>query len=509
MSDTTPEPPADTPSTPDPGRPEAPRDLSRIRQAPRPRKRGRNQSGLRDPGSAPMGLLAWLVIIAVAGFIFVGNNAPELLQRVIGAPPAVATVEGEAVVPPPSLQMTFAGRYAIGAGGMAPGAATELINQIDQVAHTDAVENMRTAIVVAELQGAEPAVERLRSLDLTRAPEGEAALLSADRNALLSIYETGNVANLSAEQQGALIEHHGWFGRLALAYEQPDSNPERAIAIAQAQQLVLVIFVAFVIGGFAFVAGFVLAILALVRISGRKLRWSYARPVAGGSVYLEAFAIFLVGFIGIGMLSDWVYTLSGIDTSRVLVWLLALCPLWPLARGADPGAWRYAIGWHKGQGVFKEIGAGIVGYLAGLPVLLLGVGVMFLLLLISAALAGGEEPATPTHPIGEEMMTGNWLALVGLFTLATVWAPFVEETMFRGCLYHHFRGRVGALASAFAVAFVFAAIHPQGWLAIPPLMSLAIVFALIREWRGSIIAPAVAHAINNGFIFTLLYLALA
>jgi membrane protease YdiL (CAAX protease family) len=456
-----------------------------------------------------MGLLAWLIVIGVAGFIFVGNNAPELIQRITGASAEPTTDESEAVIPAPSLQMTFAGRYAIGAGAMAPAAAKELIKQIDQVAHSDAVEIMRAAMVVAELEGAEPAVERLRGLDLSRASEGEYALLAADRDALLSIYETGNVANLSAEQQGALIEHHGWFGRLALGFDQPNSNPERAIALAQAQQLVLVIFVAFVIGGFAFLSGFVLAILALVRISGRKVRWFYARPVAGGSVYLEAFAIFLVGFIGISVLSEWVYTLSGIDTSRVLVWLLALCPLWPLARGADPSAWRYAIGWHKGQGVFKEIGAGIVGYLAGLPVLLLGVGVMFLLLFISAALSGGEEPATPTHPLGDEMMGGNWLALVGLFTLATIWAPFVEETMFRGCLYHHFRGRVGALVAAFGVAFIFASIHPQGWLAIPPLMSLAIVFALIREWRGSIIAPAVAHAMNNGFIFTMLYLALA
>jgi len=65
------------------------------------------------------------------------------------------------------------------------------------------------------------------------------------------------------------------------------------------------------------------------------------------------------------------------------------------------------------------------------------------------------------------------------------------------------------ILAALVVAFVFAVIHPQGLLAVPALMSLAVVFALIREWRGSLIGSVVAHAINNGFVFTLLIFAMS
>jgi membrane protease YdiL (CAAX protease family) len=50
------------------------------------------------------------------------------------------------------------------------------------------------------------------------------------------------------------------------------------------------------------------------------------------------------------------------------------------------------------------------------------------------------------------------------------------------------------------VAFVFAALHPQGWTAIPVLMSIAVVLGILREWRGSSIASMTAHALNNAAV---------
>jgi membrane protease YdiL (CAAX protease family) len=47
-------------------------------------------------------------------------------------------------------------------------------------------------------------------------------------------------------------------------------------------------------------------------------------------------------------------------------------------------------------------------------------------------------------------------------------------------------------------------IHPQGLLAVPALMSLAIAFSLAREWRGSLIAPMVMHGVSNGAVMALL-----
>ena len=59
------------------------------------------------------------------------------------------------------------------------------------------------------------------------------------------------------------------------------------------------------------------------------------------------------------------------------------------------------------------------------------------------------------------------------------------------------------------VALLFAAIHPQGWVGVPVLTGIAMSFAFIREWRGSIVAPVVAHALNNGAVTLLLVLILA
>jgi membrane protease YdiL (CAAX protease family) len=77
--------------------------------------------------------------------------------------------------------------------------------------------------------------------------------------------------------------------------------------------------------------------------------------------------------------------------------------------------------------------------------------------------------------------------------------------MFRGALYRHLReasGRWGFLMSlAFSTlfsAFLFAVIHPQGPAGVPLLMSIAIVLAVVREWRGSLVSPIVTHMVVNG-----------
>jgi membrane protease YdiL (CAAX protease family) len=97
-----------------------------------------------------------------------------------------------------------------------------------------------------------------------------------------------------------------------------------------------------------------------------------------------------------------------------------------------------------------------------------------------------------------------------LYMLASVAAPIVEEIMFRGFLYGHLRGavmpriRVGSMiVAAVASSVVFAIIHPQGVLFVPALGGLAVAFCIYREMRGSLIAPMVAHGINNAVTLTL------
>ena len=93
---------------------------------------------------------------------------------------------------------------------------------------------------------------------------------------------------------------------------------------------------------------------------------------------------------------------------------------------------------------------------------------------------------SPMHPI-QKMLQGDKWHILNLYWHACVIAPVLEETMFRGTLFNHLRRRWNWLISAGLVAFIFAAIHPQGWTFIPALGSIAIVLAADREWRGSLL----------------------
>ena len=205
-------------------------------------------------------------------------------------------------------------------------------------------------------------------------------------------------------------------------------------------------------------------------------------PVRGGP-FVEAFAVFLGGMVLFGQLLHLLVKEPGLGWQWVMALPVAVAIYWPRWRGVGRAEWRRALGWHKGRGALREIGAGFVGYVAGIPLFVVGLIVMAVLTRLARA--------HPTHPIQGEVGRGVWTT-VQVYLLACVWAPIVEETMFRGALFHHLR-RFGKgwswLPSAALVALIFAAIHPQGWTFIPALGALAVAFAGLREWRGSILAP--------------------
>jgi membrane protease YdiL (CAAX protease family) len=49
-------------------------------------------------------------------------------------------------------------------------------------------------------------------------------------------------------------------------------------------------------------------------------------------------------------------------------------------------------------------------------------------------------------------------------------------------------------------AAVFGMVHPYTTAGLVQVGMIGIVFGLLREWRGSLIAPMVAHALHNGTI---------
>jgi membrane protease YdiL (CAAX protease family) len=149
----------------------------------------------------------------------------------------------------------------------------------------------------------------------------------------------------------------------------------------------------------------------------------------------------------------------------------------------------------------------VYGYLSGLPLLIGAMIVSIVLFFIwsaaKAAASGGGAggpPAPPENPVAELVGGAGTLQLVLLFLLATVWAPLVEETVFRGALFRHLRSRLPLMLAAPVSAVFFGIMHNYPVFLLLPVMTLGFTFALMREWRDSLIGPMVAHSLHNATI---------
>lgn len=493
------------------------------------------------PRPSPGVAVSWIVIVACVGYLAAGRRFQDAVARRAVGPAATQPL----AVQPAPVQLTLAGRYAVGANqvfaalrGAKPRATTgptsarttapattptastmpttapvmapattpaaDLLQQVDEAAARSwsAHDLFRAAIVAGEIAGPDAALSRLeRAKPAWRLSSTFVdAEAPADAEALSTIYTEGPDA-LTAAQRDALTRRYDWFGQLALSYGRDGNDPQRKEAMQPAVRTVVVALLAMGLAFVAFATGIVLLVIAFVSWHGGKMRPAYRPPVAGRPTgpFLEAFAAYLAGMV---VVSTGVALLFG-RTPASTWFVIAIIPfafLWPLLRKVGWLELRQGLGWTLGRGWAREIGAGLTAYVAGLPILAAGAAVTFVLQRFSGA--------DTSHPIVEHVARGGAWRTVQLFFLAAVWAPVVEETMFRGAFYHHLRRRFRWPAAAAVVALVFAAVHPQGWAAIPVLGAIAFCFAATREWRGSIIAPAVAHALNNGAVTALLLLML-
>jgi membrane protease YdiL (CAAX protease family) len=230
-------------------------------------------------------------------------------------------------------------------------------------------------------------------------------------------------------------------------------------------------------------------------------------------IYAETFAVW------IGLFFAFQFAASALPTGMLgaaigfFGSLLAL--YWPILRGVSWVDVRHDIGWTVGQKPALEPLFGIGGYLMALPLMAVGVLCTLLFMTIEAFVVGPPPlfapGGTPAHPIVLEIANASLWTKFQILLLASVAAPIVEETMFRGVLYRHLRDAtahwglaLSVLFSASLNGFIFAAIHPQGWVAIPALMALAYSFLLLREWRGTLIPSIIVHGTSNGVVMVTL-----
>lgn len=462
-----------------------------------------------DPGSRSAALVGWLAAGLLTVAVIILQQAGTSVTQA-----AVAPAAGE--VSPPDASLTMMAKLFVkmkeflpappqAAGGGRPVMAGPSIgDQMEELARNDA-DRVRAAIVAIEIEGPSTAEGHLKRVE-DRLPADSS--LHGDIALLRELYR-GSRPSESAQQ--AFVKRHAWFGDLAMSHGLPESDPGRRRFFEGGGLLIGLMLLFGLVVVVAMIAGLVLLIYGLIQFSNGNLRWKMDRPSPGGSLGVEMFAVFLLGFILLKFAGGAIASVASAKTAMIAVlaiqWLLMGVLAYPMLRGWNRReAWQ-RLGLHTGSGVFTEIGCGIAGYLASLPLLLVGLVISIVLMMIQAAyamLVGKGPPAPPDNHLVELVGGTSTLELVMLVLLATVWAPIVEETIFRGAVYRQLRTGWWIVPAAIVSATLFALMHNYPVVMLPVLAGLATGFALIRQWRGSLIACMTAHFIHNAVAMTLL-----
>lgn len=466
-------------------------------------------------------LLAWFVTICIVSVVVGMNTFTD---------PEEALVEGQDENAFQHLVWEFQGKLAVGmADLMGPASDDQLINGIRAEFKSTYEGRLRLAVLSGELEDPEAATEQLANLqkdvdDEDFDPSESQLQTSATLTRLYADYaeDAWAAPGVDAAQRDLLEEQLGWYGHLALAPKAAPDDSEHQALMIEARFMVVALFAAMffmLMIGFGGLGGCVLFVALM--LSGKLKR----RLIAGaphGGVYAETFALwmalFLLFTIGAGALSEVIdFGEARFIPTLVAMFASLIALAWPVLRGVPWRQVRRDIGWRSEQNFLIEMLAGAAGWVSTLPLVVVGVMMMLFLALMQELIFGGGGAAGgqqgPSHPIVEWLADSDWRGRLQLFVMACIAAPIVEETMFRGVLYRQLRDatvrwRVGAsiVTAALLNSFVFAVIHPQGWLAVPALMSLAIGFSLLREWRGSLLASMTAHGINNAMATSVFFI---
>ncbi len=410
-----------------------------------------------------------------------------------------------------------------------PEAKKPILNSVEAMGGGPIVHRLKVATVLGEVGGPEAALGAIEKVDDAVDLYGVSYSESEEqiRDALEAIYLARANGDEPAADDAHLAEDRlGWFGKLAVATPGSEIREETlgaAVRLAVAIVSIGVAYFVLVVGGV--VAIVVVGILALTNTWWR--RWGITPSDAPSSIYAEIFAAWFVLFLGgqicAGLIGEHFPPEASMVPTIVAFLASLLAVAWGPIRGVPFSKVRADIGWVGGRWGVLEPAAGVLGYAMSMPLLIAGLVFMLALMyvlglgdMLQGVQPEGFEPDPgPAHPIVAMAGGSGWMVLQ-IFVLASICAPVVEETMFRGVLYRHLRGlswKLGALASIAVSAainsLIFAAIHPQGLVAIPVLGSLAVGFTLIRECRNSLIPSMVAHGLSNALVMTILVFAIS
>jgi membrane protease YdiL (CAAX protease family) len=452
---------------------------------------------------------AWILITLFVAWIAILQTIPEPKAQETGEDPAGLVV------------MQLQSQYLLGVASLTD-QKTEIAaqaNMLDVGSIGQRQRYMAFMIYFENLEAAKQSSLRLQ-VDLEKT-EIELSEQQASTQEILDILAEGGVL---PEDHPQLSDQLGWFAQLLEADEE-----ERAALESTASIKVLIVG-SMCMGIFlAGALGCIGLIFFTIRAYSGSMKTGMNPPSSHHGVYAEVFALWLIAFFPLLIAAAVLGQIVAKDNPTILMafslfaFFLSLSVLgWAKLRGISFQQIRLDIGWHTGSGLFKEIACGFLGYAMMLPLLGVGIICTLVLAIVQQLLIGGDgsDPFMGTgsgaHPIIIEIANGGWQVRVLVISLAAIAAPIVEETIFRGVLYRQlrtssktFNHAVSILGSVMIVSFLFAAIHPQGWIAIPALMGIAIGMNLMREWRGTVIPSMVVHGLSNGIVTSMMLIFLS
>lgn len=123
----------------------------------------------------------------------------------------------------------------------------------------------------------------------------------------------------------------------------------------------------------------------------------------------------------------------------------------------------------------------------------------FLALWIGFAFAGwlGFQPI---DPLTQELARADLLTRWEFLIVAALFAPLAEELVFRGVVQSSFYPRAGAFMACLFQAMLFGAVHLRGWEIVVSSGAIGLCLGALALWRGSLLAPMVAHGVWNAFV---------
>jgi len=446
-------------------------------------------------------MLVWLLLIVLPG-LWIGLSMLELE----GAAEDGKAGPGE----PPALSplVVLQGRVLVMTEGLAGHA--ESLADPDPLG-TRPMARLGAAMLLARNGEKDHAMLQIRQAEDDGLAASDPELVAAVRKAVVAWPQEGGLASgqLDARDWERLHDRMGWFGTLARSELEDDPVARKAVAGAAFELLVTLTAAGIWFVG-AGLAGVVVLIVVVVLGWRHRLGSGLEDAPRLGTLLGETFVAWMALLMVMNLMAGALMgdasdlTRSWLSMSISLASLAALA--WPVVRGRLWSQVRRAMGLHLRGGAWRMAWMSGVSYVTALPCMAAGIlagqGLAWLL--------PERDFRDVSHPVQELLPTAGGATVVSLFVLACVVAPIVEETLFRGVLYGHVRSRTRAwmpwASMAFAALFsaaVFAAIHPQGVLAVPALAGLSIGFCISREWSGSVVPGMLAHGFHNGLLLAL------